>query len=659
MHKHLSLALVILSTLAVGLPACVSPDDDLITELDEATQWEGQVYVDHLRIPADVTVTAVDDLELFVEDAEIAGRLVAAPGVDITIHATAEVWIAGSVEAGVGLGPDPELRDFESVTANPGGAGGDVSIYAGGSVLVTGLLAAGDAADGGAAQLELLEDYGDALVVGGEGGRGGSVRVDAPELIVDGELHIGNGGEGGQAVVTELGVVGDSRGAVSGAGGESGDLLLGETLTVGLTLPVQERDGIFFAAIDLDHVSGGYAGLSGAAEALVEAEAEGAESSVPVSDACWNPAGKDGTDAVAKRPDGVSGYFLPDQGSVARAQGGQGKGTGAGGDATATGGKGGDVKPWVPLKIKIGKVAVSVTVGAPEATGGRGGGALAHAGAPGPVGGEGGDATATAGQGGGAAGWSTWLDFAIAGSSGRGGNAEAHPTSGADGTSCCKVPAPGQAAGDAGHGVAIGGDGGNGGAYGGDAGCAFVIAAVGGRGGDGMPAGLGGVAGQASSTPGKPGSGLAAGGTPQCKASTASAAGNDGDPCPGGQACSTNLDCSGDEVCALVATPSSQFTCIDCGELACAVGADALVFGYTTWDFESSNMCQDAASELPVELMDAGQHDVWNSAEALCDGPVAGIIAYDDGAFYPTCGAGENGGGATLMLDTVGYAVCG
>lgn len=491
-----------ISIVGLGLSAgCGGRSDEGYRSVDDIAPGAltGVVTVDTFTVPAGDTTQWQGDVTVRCDTATIAGELEAAAateagadGGSITIEATGDVSVTGSISAGAGR------AGADKATGDNGGDGGSISIASSGGDITIGAAAGGvAAAKAGPAALSSGDGgNGGSGKLGGNGGTGGHITLAAADgtLTINqgpGLLHIGNGGNGGNGSVSAAEAATFTLPErLPGAGGDSGYIAVAYTTLEGADLDEADwgEGPTTVAVLDEGVASGGKGGDAGSFRlgGDVEADARPAVSSA-------------GAVAVdTRRATRVEGA----RGGNGAATGGDGQSVSVslahevyvggtnGNSISVVGGNGGDGGNSDDASLPAGLIRAVI---AQDNHGGNGGDAFARA----ANGAEGGDAIATGGQGGAAFPWMGESAYP-----GKGGRAYAYGGLGGDGGSG-ELP---------GSGVKAGGGGGTGGdaiATGGSScplretwvqpgGDALAVAGNGGDGGDGTPGGPGGVGGRAA-----------------------------------------------------------------------------------------------------------------------------------------------------------------
>lgn len=657
--RYSNCSLARFASILVPTLACGESSGDVV--LHDDLELAGVVSYTALEIPRGVTVTATDDLVLVVDDLIVAGAIVAEPGVSITIEATGDASISGSVSAGDGASAAIHTEG-EGAAGEDGGA---LVLWVDGRLDITGVLASGD---GGHGEDRIESGTSDDLELearGGRGGAGGDLAIHARRLSLLGSLYVGNGGHGGFA--RTIGPAAARR-DFGGAGGDSGtlDLTIDEELS-GLqhTEHVDDQGGVvWIVQRGIEGGRGGDGGDAGLgletfeASAMPTSQLELEGGMQPRSETCWNPGGRDGAPATDIGGAGGAGFRSPSNGGSALAEGYPAAGTGTGGSATATGGRGGDLRNYLSIDLKFLDIPVGISVNAELAVAGHGGHATAIGGAAGPVGGSGGNAVATGGHGGDAHAWTTIVDIGAPQFGGWGGDATAIGGHGADGTSCCvQPPSAGQPGGTGGSATATAGNGGSG-FDGGKGGNAIAHAGNGGDGGNGEPAAFGGARGAVQATHGMAGGGFTTAGD-GVRAIGRGNDGNDGSSCPTPTRppCTAPWDCEPSDRCALDPTNDEGFVCMPAeGELD--YGALEVVFGSASATYESGPACLEASESPSETLMSSAAATMVEAALERCSN-VGLIYAPADGEIYTAWCGFELDQPEMLTIDAVGYADCG
>jgi len=125
--------------------------------------------------------------------------------------------------------------------------------------------------------------------------------------------------------------------------------------------------------------------------------------------------------------------------------------------------------------------------------------------------------------------------------------------------------------------------------------------------------------------------------------------------------CSTALGCGDGMLCVMPADDPWVYGCSECEEWGCpTLGQQApIVLGYASRSYDSAAGCQEAlAAGIDAELATEVRQSLVADGEYYCDAGVAGVVAYDDGVMWPSCGSSESGPGSTLSVDAAGYAIC-
>ncbi|MAB79522.1 MAG: hypothetical protein CMJ89_09240 [Planctomycetes bacterium] len=421
-------------------------------EVEETTMLEGQLSGSEIvirsgariRVPVGRTLSLVASGNIVIEaGAEIIGESGNAEepaGTSLELFAGGDLVISGILRAGNGR-PGGEIEPH-------GGVGGRLVCAARGAVKITrtARIASGNGGAGHDATRESLRS-------GGYGGGGGNLALFASELRVADRpalIEVGGGGDGG-------------HGNPGGCGGDCGDVWLTHWDLLG--------DGYVALSDPSYPLSGGVGGATGNTLALTQ--------------------GSGVDDVTPNGRNGARGWLFAGSGQSVSASAPSGGPGAAGGEAFVQSGEGGDLTPIgvtaSALGLRFGFIAHAGDGGTALATGGKGGAAQRHRG-PGP----GGAAFAIAGRGGhGLLRPSPF--FTIAGD---GGRAIATGGNGSNGISRCGRRGGRGSRGGAAE--AVGGPGGNGFFFAGDHGSALATGGKGGRGGSGRPPGQGGRGGSAA-----------------------------------------------------------------------------------------------------------------------------------------------------------------
>lgn len=469
-------------------------------------QISGVVVEDDFAIADGEVVEAVGDTTIQCNTATISGSIFSrasgpggAKGAGITIEATGNVGISGSIETAPG-----QRGDSATPTGGDGGylavssSDGSISIgapqgTAGSAQAGRPSLRTGDGADG-------TDD--------GAGGNGGRIRLSAANGTVSveqsaGLFVLGDGGDGGLTVIggTDLpGYVPPAQLPNSGGDGGSMELDAGQLVGVDLIDRGQLPDGApaCEATFGDGVVVGGAGGDAGGFYYGVDPQTGSSTWPTSAGARQVQPAqatviiGAAGGDGIRRAGHGQS---------ISIIDGNTGQAGGDGRDLEVRGGDGGHCGGWttdgefVYIRGSGSYVAGNGGDAQVQAAGGK-------AGASNGSGGAGGGAVASGGTGG-----NTYL-IALDGAAaypGRGGNAEAIGGAGGNGGATCTPPGPGGGGGRGGDARATGSDGGTAVGGGGSramGGGAQATSGDGGNGGDGAPAGGGGQAGTVTATAG-------------------------------------------------------------------------------------------------------------------------------------------------------------
>lgn len=532
--------LVWLGLASVVLPACGGFKHESTPPESPATgTLSGTTTVDTFTVGPEERIACQGDVTVNCRTAAITGEMYAQPataagadGGSITIVASGDVAVTGSVTAGAGVAGGAN---------SAGGAGGDVELRSTGGDLTVGsptatrqdgsgsVLAGGDGAVGG-----------DGLT-GGAGGSGGLVLLSCPEGVltiheVPGLIHVGSGGAGGRSVVGGadlLTLVPPDQPANQGGGSGACGAAAREIVGGSVDPEPMVVDGREYPVVVLAEttMTGGAGGSGGSAYDGVD----------PVTlESTW-PASRGGRQDRATRKAkggrGERGCFRGGAGGDAhvRAQ----SVTGRHGDiAQADGGAGGNCEVMPHLTARIDQLGQNAHLFMRDEffVAGRGGDAVAtggdgQEGEPGQAGGEGGTAYAKGGDAGDVFWFRAGRDRRQV-SGGRGGNATARGGAGGRGGGySCPATLPGGPGAVGGHGNAAGGEGSQ--RVAGDVVIEYLGAggsaeATGGHGGDGGQGTPGGSAGRGGTVYAKAG---APAGTPPAETAVPGADGAKGPDC--------------------------------------------------------------------------------------------------------------------------------
>ena len=540
-------------TAAVILVGCSGGHGPTFPSPDGGDSPGNTIETEDFVVNAGETVRYDADTTIRCDSARIDGDIVGADGigpgeagVSITIEATGDVEVLGTLRAGDG-GQAQDAPDAVSTDGDQtaGGDGGAITITSAEGDITVGADAEVRSAQAGAAQLIAGDGApGGNSFTGGPGGDGGDITLSAPNGTVTlarqaGLIHQGDGGDGGQGRVPADDVAGFTAPAeATSNGGDGGGLQIASAALAGLTPEGSPPVGYWMGTAGM--ITGGNGGNGGAA---VVGEPEGDAAGAEVSprglrtlsvhtkqEAEWERArGGNGGDATAPGRPGTGGEASvgcpPGNAEISRP------------NARADGGLGGDLQFTSPPILEIGGVYRGGVGGRAFASGSsRGTAAQCSTGL------AGGNAVADGGSGGHVEEPDDSLIAALRAGGGdifggKGGEGFARGGRGAHGGDCCDDNElfTGGDGGTGGEATAFGGAGGDQGyATGGNGGDAKAIGGNGGNGGDSAALGVpssGGQGGAVQATAGRGGVGSPSGSRGAVVAQTPGAAGSAGGRC--------------------------------------------------------------------------------------------------------------------------------